>query len=120
MGMEVGNNSTTNLIKFSDRIFAIFKKEISFYKRQGGNVYWVGHPMIDLTKNYHLRKIQNNFKTSTKPEYLTFNACIKAPRVKIYTTYLLENCKKITVKVSTLVVHIPSCEEYLIIDLERV
>ena len=45
---RIGNNTTTNLIKFSDKIFAIFKKEAAFYKKRGGNVFWVGHPMICL------------------------------------------------------------------------
>ena len=53
---RVGNNSTTNLIKFSDKIFAIFKKEAAFYKKRGGNVLWVGHPMIDLTKKLPLKR----------------------------------------------------------------
>ena len=53
---RVGNNTTTNLIKFSDKIFAIFKKEAEFYKKRGGNVFWVGHPMIDLTKKLPLKK----------------------------------------------------------------
>ena len=53
---RVGNNSTTNLINFSDKIFAIFKKEAEFYKKRGGNVLWVGHPMIDLTKKLPLKK----------------------------------------------------------------
>ena len=35
---RVGNNTTTNLINFSDKIFAIFKKEAAFYKKRGGNV----------------------------------------------------------------------------------
>ncbi len=45
-----GNNSTTNLINFSDKIFAIFKQEANFYKRRGGNVFLVGQTMINLTK----------------------------------------------------------------------
>ena len=47
---RVRNNTSTDLVRFSDKIFAIFKQEASFYKRRGGNVSWIGHPMIDLTK----------------------------------------------------------------------
>ena len=35
---RVGNNSTTDLINFSDKIFAIFKQEANFYKKRGGKV----------------------------------------------------------------------------------
>tara|TARA_Y100001968_G_C19454366_1_gene771487 strand:- start:10431 stop:11612 length:1182 start_codon:yes stop_codon:yes gene_type:complete len=44
---RVGSNGTTDLIGFSDRILAIFKSEADFYSKQGGNVTWVGHPMLD-------------------------------------------------------------------------
>ena len=43
---RVGNNRTTDLIGFSDKIFAIFKQEANFYERRGGNVSWIGHPSI--------------------------------------------------------------------------
>ena len=58
---RVGNNSTTDLISFSDKIFAIFKQEANFYKRRGGNVSWIGHPMMDLTKKLPKKKIQEKF-----------------------------------------------------------
>ena len=38
---RVGNNSTTNLINFSDKIFAIFKQEANFYKRRGWRCFFV-------------------------------------------------------------------------------
>ncbi len=58
---RVGNNSTTNLINFSDKIFAIFKQEANFYKRRGGKVFWVGHPMIDLTEKLPSKKVSRTF-----------------------------------------------------------
>jgi len=53
---RVGNNSTTDLIGFSDKIFAIFQQEANFYKKRGGRVSWIGHPMIDLTKKLPTKK----------------------------------------------------------------
>ena len=42
-----GDSGTTDLIGFTDKILAIFKEEERFYSKQGGNVTWVGHPMLD-------------------------------------------------------------------------
>ena len=53
---RVGNNSTTDLIGFSDKIFAIFQQEASFYRKRGGRVSWIGHPMVDLTKKLPTKK----------------------------------------------------------------
>ena len=45
---RLGDNGTTDLIGFRDKILAIFQEEADFYSRKGGNVKWVGHPMLDV------------------------------------------------------------------------
>ncbi len=47
---RLGDGGTTDLIGFTDKILAIFKTEAEFYKERGGDVVWVGHPMIDTLK----------------------------------------------------------------------
>ncbi len=44
---RLGDSGSTDLIGFSDKILAIFKTEAEFYSKRGGNVTWVGHPMLD-------------------------------------------------------------------------
>jgi lipid-A-disaccharide synthase len=36
-----------DLVVATDRILAIFPKEADYYRHKGGNVTWVGHPLID-------------------------------------------------------------------------
>ncbi len=45
---RLGDGGTTDLIGFTDKILAIFKAEADFYSQRGGDVTWVGHPMIDV------------------------------------------------------------------------
>ncbi len=47
---RLGDSGSTNLIKFTDMILAIFQAEADFYSQRGGNVVWVGHPMLDTLK----------------------------------------------------------------------
>ena len=47
---RIGEGGSTDLISFTDKILAIFRKEADFYSSRGGNVKWVGHPMIDDLK----------------------------------------------------------------------
>tara|TARA_B100001996_G_scaffold159935_1_gene121965 strand:- start:473 stop:1648 length:1176 start_codon:yes stop_codon:yes gene_type:complete len=47
---RIGEGGSTDLISFTDKILAIFRKEADFYSSRGGNVKWVGHPMIDNLK----------------------------------------------------------------------
>ncbi len=47
---RLGDGGTTDLIGFTDRILAIFKAEASFYSERGGQVSWIGHPMLDTLK----------------------------------------------------------------------
>ena len=53
---RVGDGGTTDLIGFTDKILAIFKGEAKFYSSKGGNVSWVGHPMLDTLKELPERK----------------------------------------------------------------
>ncbi len=47
---RLGDVGTTDLIGFSDKILAIFKIEADFYREKGGDVSWVGYPMIDMLR----------------------------------------------------------------------
>ena len=47
---RIGDGGTTDLIRFTDKILAIFHDEAKFYSNRGGNVKWVGHPMLDTIR----------------------------------------------------------------------
>ena len=62
---RLGDSGTTDLISFTDKILAIFEEEAKFYSNKGGNVKFVGHPMLDFyrnipTKEESLKKIGLN------------------------------------------------------------
>ncbi len=53
---RLGESGSTDLIRFTNKILAIFKQEADFYQSRGGEVSWVGHPMIDNLKEMPNRK----------------------------------------------------------------
>ncbi len=53
---RLGDGGTTDLIGFTDKILAIFKAEADFYQARGGQVSWVGHPMLDMLKERPKKK----------------------------------------------------------------
>jgi len=107
---RVGNNSTTNLIKFSDKIFAIFKQEANFYKRRGGNVFWVGHPMIDLTKKLPSKKVSRTIlKLRENQNILLLMPASRPQELKYILPTFLKTAKKLQLRYPSLVVYIPSC-----------
>ncbi len=107
---RVGNNTTTNLINFSDKIFAIFKKEAAFYKKRGGNVLWVGHPMIDLTKKLPLKKDSRTIlNLRPNQNILLLMPASRSQELKyILPTFMLA-ARKLQQKYPNLIVYIPSC-----------
>jgi len=107
---RVENNSTTNLINFSDKIFAIFKQEANFYKRRGGNVVWVGHPMIDLTKKLPSKKVSRTIlKLREKQNILLLMPASRPQELKYILPTFLKTAKKLQLRYPSLVVYIPSC-----------
>ncbi len=109
---RVGNNSTTNLINFSDKIFAIFKKEAAFYKKRGGNVLWVGHPMIDSTKKLPLKKDARAILNLRPDENILLLMPASRPQeLKYILPIFMLAARKLQQRYPNLVVYIPSCRE---------
>ncbi len=107
-----GNNSTTNLIKFSDKIFAIFKQEASFYQRRGGNVFWVGHPMVDLTKKLPSKKDSRTILgLRSNQNILLLMPASRPQELRYILPTFLKTAKKLQLRYPNLVVYIPSCRK---------
>ena len=43
---------TEKILSVTDRLLAIFPGEARYYREKGGNVSWVGHPLLDKFSNY--------------------------------------------------------------------
>ena len=109
---RVGNNSTTDLIKFSDKIFAIFKEEARFYKRRGGNVSWVGHPMIDLTRRLPTKsEARKKLKLKSKQNILLIMPASRKQEIKYLLPVFMKVAYKLQNKYPDLFVCIPSCRK---------
>ena len=39
---------TTRIVGMTDKMLAIFPEEARYFRAKGGNVVWVGHPLVDL------------------------------------------------------------------------
>ena len=109
---RVGNNSTTDLISFSDKIFAIFKQEASFYKRRGGNVLWIGHPLIDLIRKLPNKKDSRQIlKLRANENILLIMPASRAQELKYVLPVFMKAARKLQKKYPNLIVYILSCRE---------
>jgi lipid-A-disaccharide synthase len=43
----VNLRNTSRIVRFTDKLLAIFPEEARYYRENGANVSWVGHPLID-------------------------------------------------------------------------
>ena len=107
---RVGNNTTTDLINFSDKIFAIFKQEANFYQRRGGNVSWIGHPMMDLTKSLPTKAESRKFLNIKNNENLLLIMPASRPQeLKYVLPTFMEVAQKLQQKYPNLIVFVLSC-----------
>ncbi len=106
---RLGDSGTTDLIGFTDKILAIFKQEADFYSRKGGNVKFVGHPMLDFYKNIPSKEesLKKIGLTSDKKLLLIIPASRKQELKYILPT-LMEAAILLQRKDPSLVVYIPS------------
>jgi lipid-A-disaccharide synthase len=42
---------TKQIVSFTDKLLAIFPEEARYYQKNGANICWVGHPLIDQMEN---------------------------------------------------------------------
>ena len=109
---RVGNNSTTDLINFSDKIFAIFKQEANFYKKRGGNVLWIGHPMLDLTKKLPTKKeARKILKLKANENILLMMPASRPQELRYVMPVFMQVANKLQAKYPNLIVYIPSCRD---------
>ena len=109
---RVGNNSTTDLIGFSDKIFAIFQQEANFYRKRGGRVSWIGHPMVDLTKRLPTKKeSRKHLALSSNQNILLIMPASRPQELKYILPTFIKVAQKLQKKYPDLVVFIPSCRK---------
>ena len=106
---RLGDSGTTDLISFTDKILAIFEEEAKFYSNKGGNVKFVGHPMLDFYRNIPTR--EESFRriglTSDQKLLLIIPASRKQELKYILPT-LLKAAKLLQEKDPSITVLIPS------------
>jgi lipid-A-disaccharide synthase len=106
---RLGDSGTTDLISFTDKILAIFEEEANFYSNKGGNVKFVGHPMLDFYRNIPTR--EESFRriglTSDQKLLLIIPASRKQELKYILPT-LLKAAKLLQEKDPSITVLIPS------------
>ncbi len=106
---RLGDSGTTDLINFTDKILAIFEEEANFYSNKGGNVKFVGHPMLDFYRNIPSREeaLQRIGLTADKKLLLIIPASRKQELKYILPT-LLKAAKLLQEKDPSITVLIPS------------
>ncbi|QLE57281.1 lipid-A-disaccharide synthase [Nostoc sp. TCL26-01] len=48
---SIGLRNTSRIVGFTDKLLAIFLEEARYFRNNGANVSWVGHPLIDRMEN---------------------------------------------------------------------
>ena len=106
---RLGDSGTTDLISFTDKILAIFEEEAKFYSNKGGNVKFVGHPMLDFYRNIPTREesLRRIGLTSDQKLLLIIPASRKQELKYILPT-LLKTAKLLQEKDPSITVLIPS------------
>ncbi len=106
---RLGDSGTTDLISFTDKILAIFEEEAKFYSNKGGNVKFVGHPMLDFYRNIPTREesLKRLGLSSDQKLLLIFPASRKQELKYILPTFL-QVAKLLQKKDPSIIALIPS------------
>ncbi len=106
---RLGDSGTTDLINFTDKILAIFEEEAKFYSNKGGNVNFVGHPMLDFYRNIPSRE-ESLKKIGLTPDkkLLLIIPASRKQELKYILPTLLQAAKLLQEKDPKIIIFIPS------------
>ena len=106
---RLGDSGTTDLISFTDKILAIFEEEAKFYSNKGGNVKFVGHPMLDFYRNIPTKEESfNRIGLTSDQKILLIIPASRKQELKYILPTLLKAAKLIQEKDPSFTVLIPS------------
>ncbi len=117
---SLDGKDTKTILNISDKILSIFPEEYNYFHKNGANVSWVGHPLVDRMKNAPSKEIARS-QLGIKSEEIAI-ALLSASR-KQEIKYLLPNifaaAKKIQSRLENVSFWLPlSLEDYRQ-DLEK-
>ncbi len=106
---RLGDSGTTDLINFTDKILAIFEEEAKFYANKGGNVKFVGHPMLDFYRNIPSKEESlNKIGVTSDKKLLLIIPASRKQELKYILPTLLKAAKFLQQKDPSIIVLIPS------------
>ncbi len=106
---RIGDGGTTDLISFTDKILAIFEEEAKFYSFKGGNVHWVGHPMLDFYEKMPSREESlKKIGLSSKAKLLLLIPASRKQELKYILPTLIKSAALLQKKDPSIIVFIPS------------
>ena len=106
---RLGDSGTTDLISFTDKILAIFEEEAKFYSNKGGNVKFVGHPMLDFYRNIPTREESlRRLGLNSDQKLLLIIPASRKQELKYILPTLLKAAKLLQEKDPSITVLIPS------------
>lgn len=66
---SVSLRNTSRIVNFTDKLLAIFPEEARYFRANGANVSWVGHPLIDRMQSAPSR-LEARAKLGIEPEQI--------------------------------------------------
>jgi len=106
---RLGDSGTTDLIRFTDKILAIFEEEAKFYSMKGGNVKFVGHPMLDFYSNIPPREeALKKIGLESDKKLLLIIPASRKQEIKYILPTLLQVAKRLQQKDPSISIFIPS------------
>ena len=106
---RIGDGGTTDLITFTDKILAIFEEEAKFYSFKGGNVHWVGHPMLDFYEKIPSREeALKKIGLSSEAKLLLLIPASRKQELKYILPTLMQSAALLQKKDPSIIVFIPS------------
>jgi lipid-A-disaccharide synthase len=93
---SLNQRNTELILQITDRLLAIFPAEATYYKQRGGDVIWVGHPLVDRLQTFPSRETaRHNLGIPAEQEAIALLPVSRRQELKYVLPTLFEAAQQI-------------------------
>jgi lipid-A-disaccharide synthase len=116
---SLNEKNTHQIVDITDRLLAVFPEEARYYKSQGANVTWIGHPLVDRLQGAPSRETaRSHFNLADDAPMVVLSPASRKQELKLLMPQIFEAAQNIQAQVPEMQFYIPLALDRFREDIE--
>jgi lipid-A-disaccharide synthase len=105
---SLNEKNTHQIVAITDRLLAVFPEEARYYKSQGANVTWIGHPLVDRLQGAKSRaEARSYFGLAEDTPMIVLSPASRKQELKLLMPQIFQAAQNIQAQFPKVIFYIP-------------